>query len=98
MQEKLRLAGHLKKTLKELDEMPCDEYALWQAWSRYHVPFDSTWEQAAMLACMIVAPYMPRGYKITQADFMPVSKSPQAQSQIDETLAAISKDLEAKQQ
>lgn len=94
----MRLAGHLKKTLQELDEMPCDEYALWQAWSRYHVPFDSSWEQAAMLACMIVAPYTPRGHKVTPQDFMPVSKSPQAQRQIDETLAAISEDLNAKQQ
>lgn len=95
----MRLAGHLKKTLRELDEMPCDEYALWQAWSRYHVPFSSSWEQAAMLACMIVAPYTPRGRKLDPQDFMPlVGKSPQAQRQIDETLAAISEDLNKKHQ
>lgn len=94
----MRLAGHLKKTLHELDEMPCDEYALWQAWSRYHVPFDSGWEQAAMLACMIVAPYTPRGRAIKPEDFMPVSKCPQAQSQIDEALKAINEDLQKQRQ
>jgi hypothetical protein len=89
----MRLAGHLKKTLQELDEMSCDEYALWQAWSRHHLPFDSGWEQAAMLACMIVAPYTPRGRTVKPEDFIPVMKSPQAQRQIDETLKAISEDL-----
>lgn len=90
----MRLAGHLKKTLAEIDQMSCDEFALWQAWSHYHVPFDSGWETAAMLATWIVAPYVRKGNDLKPADFIPVMKAPQAQSQINETLEAISKDLQ----
>lgn len=92
----MRLAGHLRKTLREIDEMDCDEYALWQAWSRYHMPFDSSWEQAALLACVFSAPHVPRGYRLDPKDLIPVLKPPQAQSHIDRTLEAIHKDLQNK--
>lgn len=95
MQEKLRLAGHLKKTLREIDEMDCDEFAIWQAWSRYHLPFDSSWEQAAMIMTMLIAPHTPRGYPLSPKDFIPVVKAPQQQSHIDDTLQALKRDLEA---
>lgn len=75
--------------------MDCDEFALWQAWSRYHVPFDSSWEQAAMMMTLFIAPHLPRNFRVSPKDFIPVAKTPQHQSHIDSTLEAIKRDLEA---
>lgn len=76
--------------------MDGDEFAIWQAWSRHHLPFDSSWEQTALLATLIIAPHTPRGFKVSPADLIPVTKAPQAQTQIDQTLEAIKRDLESK--
>lgn len=76
--------------------MDGDEFAIWQAWATYHMPLDSSWDQMAMLGSLIIAPHTPRGYQLNPKDLIPVLKSPQAQTQIDDTLEAIKRDLESK--
>lgn len=91
---KLRLAGHLHKTLAELDEeMDAREFATWIAYARWFRPLDDPWLQTAMLATCEVAPHSKRTPSPEQ--FIPVENgTPQHWTQIHETLARIKKDLE----
>lgn len=49
-----------------------------------------------MMMTMFIAPHTPRGFRVSPKDFIPIDKAPQHQSQIDSTLEAIKRDLEAK--
>lgn len=78
---KLRLAGHLGKTLDEIDRMGSREFSTWLAYSRWFRPMDDSWMQTAMLLTAVLAPHS----KTTPnpEDFLPIDdKTPQHPTQI----------------
>lgn len=78
---KLRLAGHLGKTLEELDCMSSREFSTWLAYIRWFRPLDDSWMQTALILTGVLAPYS----KTTPnpEDFIPIdSKTPQHPTQI----------------
>jgi hypothetical protein len=95
LQFKLRLAGHLKKTLAEIDQMDSREFSTWIACSRWFFPLDDSWGQMAMLATSILAPYSK-----TPPDpekFIPrEDRAPKHPTQIQETLKRMALDLGTK--
>lgn len=48
-----------------------------------------------MMMTLFIAPHLPRNFRVSPKDFIPVAKTPQHQSHIDSTLEAIKRDLEA---
>lgn len=90
---KLRLAGHLGKTLAEIDAMDSREFSLWIAYSRWFRPLDDSWLQTAMLATCELAPHTKK--TPTPEQFIPIEhNTPQHWSQIRATLERMKADLE----
>lgn len=90
----MRLAGHLKKTLDEIDRMDSREFSMWIAWSRWFSPLDDSWTQAGVVASAVLAPYCPKGKTPRASDFVPVDdKTPQHWTQVRQTLEQMKKDL-----
>lgn len=95
MQFKLRLAGHLKKTLAEIDAMDSREFSIWLAWARWFQPLDDSWTQTGMVASAVLAPHCPRGKVPSADDFIPIEKNaPKHPNQIRAVLEQMKKDLE----
>jgi hypothetical protein len=91
----MRLAGFLKMTLEELmTTMSSREFAYWQAYHRHFEPVGGEWEQTGLVAAASIAPYCPRGNTPQPQDFVPVTKPPQHQSQIDAVLRRIRDEME----
>ena len=91
----MRLAGHLGKTLAELDQMDSREFSRWIAYSRWFSPLADSWTQTGMLASAMLAPYCPRGKVPSAADFIPIEdRAPQHWTQIQAVVEQIKKDLE----
>lgn len=89
-----RLAGYLKKTVKELcEQMDAREFAEWVAIHRHYHPLPDEWRQTGLLASASLAPYCPRGRTPKADDFVPVVKAPQHELQIQDALAQLAKDL-----
>lgn len=92
LQFKFALAGHLKKTVAEIDAMDSREFSQWIAYSRWFRPLDNPWLQTGMLATSMLAPYCKQVPEIDR--FIPVEgKAPQHPTQIAETLKQMAKDL-----
>jgi hypothetical protein len=89
----LRLAGHLKKTLAEIDAMDSREFSTWLAYSRWFSPLDDSWDQTAMLIWASLAPHMK--HPPDPNKFIPVeSSAPKHPTQIRATLQQMAADLE----
>lgn len=92
----MRLAGHLHKTLAEIDCMDSREFSMWIAYSRWFRPLDDPWLQTGMLVSSVLAPYT-KGKLPDAMDFVPIEgKAPQHQKQIEETLRRMAADLNQK--
>lgn len=90
----MRLAGHLKKTLAEIDEMDSREFSQWIAWSRYFSPLEDSWTQSGMIASAVLAPYCQKGKVPSASDFVPIEKkTPQHWTQTRDALEQLKKDL-----
>jgi hypothetical protein len=90
---KLRLAGHLGKTLAEIDQMDSREFSTWIAYSRWFRPLNDSWMQMAMLATCELAPHTKKTPSPEQ--FIPIDTStPQHWTQIHATIAKMKADLE----
>lgn len=91
----MRLAGHLGKTLAEIDQMDSREFSRWIAYSRWFSPLADSWTQTGMLASAMLAPYCPRGKVPSAADFIPIEdRAPQHWTQIQAVIEQMAKDLE----
>lgn len=94
LQFKLRLAGHLGKTLAEIDQMDSREFSRWIAWARWFSPLEDGWQQAGVMATAVLAPHMPRGRTPEPKDFIPVDgDTPKHWTQIRAIVEQMYKDL-----
>jgi len=81
-------------TVKRLcQEMDSREFAEWIAIHRHFHPLPDTWRQTGLMASAALAPYCPRGRTPKAEDFVPVSKAPQHQLQMQEALEQLARDL-----
>ena len=91
----MRLAGHLRMTLEQIDAMDSREFSRWIAFSRWFSPLEDSWTQTGMLASAMLAPYCPKGKTPTAGDFIPIEdKAPKHWTQIHSVLEQMKKDLE----
>ena len=95
VQFKYRLAGHLGKTVAEIDQMDSREFSGWIAYSRWFSPLADSWMQTGMLASAVLAPYCPRGRTPDAHDFIPIEdKAPKHPTQIRAVIEQMKRDLE----
>jgi hypothetical protein len=81
-------------TVKRLcQEMESREFAEWIAIHRHFHPLPDTWRQTGLMASAALAPYCPRGRTPKAEDFVPVSKAPQHELQMQEALEQLARDL-----
>jgi hypothetical protein len=91
----MRLAGHLGKTLEEIDRMDSREFSRWIAWSRWFSPLADSWTQTGMIASAVLAPHCHRGKVPSATEFIPIeNNAPQHPNQIREVLEQMKRDLE----
>jgi hypothetical protein len=91
------LAGHLKMTVREIEErMDSRELSEWLAWARFFQPLDNPWAQAGIIASATLAPYSRRGNAPSPKDFIPVERPPQHKTQLLDVLAQMKRDLDGK--
>jgi hypothetical protein len=97
LQFKLRLAGHLGKTLAEIDQMDSREFSTWIAYARWFRPLSDPWLQTGMMISASLAPYSK--HKPPSADeFIPVdSMTPQHPIQVQEKLRQLAEAMKATQ-
>ena len=96
LQFKMRLAGHLHKTLAEIDCMDSREFSMWIAYSRWFRPLDDPWLQTGMQISATLAPYS-KNKPPTPEDFIPVdSLKPQHPTQLIDNLKALAAALKQK--
>lgn len=96
LQFKLRLAGHLHKTLAEIDRMDSREFSMWIAYSRWFRPLDDPWLQTGMQMSATLAPYSKHKPPDPE-DFIPVdSLTPQHPTQVVDNLKALAAALQSK--
>ena len=89
----MRLAGHLGKTLAEIDEMDSREFSQWIAFSRWFSPLDDSWTQTGLLASCVLAPHSKRPPETSA--FIPVDgRPPQHWTQIREQIRKMKADLD----
>lgn len=82
----MRLAGHLGKTLAEIDRMDSREFSTWIAYARWFRPLSDPWLQAGMTISAILAPYS-KGKPPAADQFIPVdSMTPQHPTQVQAKL------------
>jgi hypothetical protein len=84
----LRLAGFLKKSIREVEQFDVDELREWMAFHRFVQPFGDEWRQTGRLAAAIVAPFNS-GPPMREEDFMPLEKPPMTGAEIAAELAKI---------
>jgi hypothetical protein len=82
----LQLAGHLGKSLREIEALDCEELAYWIAFHRFFRPLNDPWQQTGVLAVAALAPYSKKGKELKPSDFIPTEKRPQQQSEMLEEL------------
>lgn len=91
---KFRLAGHLKKTISEINQMDSREFSQWMAFGKYFEPFGDEWRQAGVIAAAAISPHMRRGSDVDAEDFMPLEKNrPQHHTQIADNVRRLKQDL-----
>ena len=96
LQFKMRLAGHLHKTLAEIDRMDSREFSMWIAYSRWFRPLDDPWLQTGMQMSATLAPYSKHKAPSPE-DFIPVdSLTPQHPTQVVDNLKALAAALQSK--
>lgn len=81
-----RLAGHLKKTVAEIEKMSAREFAEWLAFTRYFEALPDSWRETGLLASAMLAPHCERGKAPKADDFIPIEKPPQHQQQMLEQI------------
>ena len=74
-------------------EMDSREFAEWIAIHRHFHPLPDTWRQTGLMASAALAPYCPRGKTPKAEDFVPVSKAPQHELQMQQALEQLARDL-----
>lgn len=79
----LQLAGHLGKSLREIEALDCDELAHWMAYHRFFRPLNDPWQQAGIVASATLSPYTKRGREPRPKDFIPTETPPQSRQQIE---------------
>lgn len=84
-----RLAGHLKKTVAEIEQMSAREFAEWLAYTRYYEAIPDSWRETGLLASALLAPHCDRGKAPKATDFIPIEKPPQHQQQIVEQIKVL---------
>ena len=87
----MKLAGHLKMTLRELGErMDSREFSLWIAFHRFYEPLPEPWYQAGVVASAAVTPYCRAGNRPKASDFVPIEESAgMHEQQIADTLKVL---------
>jgi hypothetical protein len=81
-------------TVKRLcQEMDSREFAEWIAIHKHFHPLPDTWRQTGLMASAALAPYCPRGKTPKAEDFVPVSKAPQHELQMQQALEQLARDL-----
>ena len=89
----MRLAGHIGKTLAEIDAMDSREFSQWIAFSRWFSPLSDSWSQTGLLASCVLAPHSKKPPD-TNA-FIPVDgNAPQHWTQIREQVRKMKADLD----
>lgn len=95
----MKLAGHLKMTLRELcEKMDSREFSLWMAFHRFHEPLPEPWYEAGMIASAAIAPYCRPGNRPKASDFVPIHSKVSHEDQIADTLKALKEKLESKKE
>ncbi|MGI9458429.1 MAG: phage tail assembly protein T [Pirellulales bacterium] len=95
----MKLAGHLKMTLRELcDRMDSREFSLWLAFHRYHEPLPEPWYEAGMVASAAIAPYCRPGNRPKASDFVPIASTVKHETQISDELKKLSEALGGQQE
>lgn len=82
----LQLAGHLGKSLREIEALDCDELAHWMAYHRFFRPLNDPWQHAGIVASATLAPYSKRGRQPKPKDFIPTETPPQHRHQMHDEL------------
>jgi hypothetical protein len=86
------LAGHLGKTLDEIDAMSSREFSIWLAYSRWFRPLDDSWMQTGMILTGVLAPYSKTTPK--PEDFVPIEhNTPQHPTQVAQKLKELAAEL-----
>lgn len=91
------MAGHLGKTLAEIDQMDSREYSTWIAYARWFRPLDDSWMQTGMVISASLAPYSK--HKPPSADeFIPIdSLTPQHPTQVEQKLRELAEAMKSTQ-
>jgi hypothetical protein len=84
-----RLAGHLKKTVAEIERMSAVEFAEWLAYTRYFEALPDSWRETGLIASAVLAPYSAKGKAPLADDFVPLEKPPQHQDQMLEQIKTL---------
>lgn len=83
-----RLAGHLHKSIEEIEQLSSTEITEWMAFDMYHEPLANTWRQTGLIASAVLSPHCKKGSSPKPEDFIPKRHLPQTEHQI---LAELSK-------
>jgi hypothetical protein len=89
----LQLAGHLGKSLREIEEFDCDELAHWMAYHRFFRPLNDPWQHAGIIASAALAPHAKRGREPKPRDFIPIETPPQHRHQMHDQLLQLKRML-----
>jgi len=77
-----RLAGHLHKSVEEIEQLSSAELSEWMAFDMYHEPLANTWGQAGMIASAVLSPHCKKGCAPKPEDFIPRRRLPQTETQM----------------
>lgn len=78
----LRLAGHLHKSIEEIEQLSSAEIAEWMAFDMYYQPLADAWRQTGLIASAVLAPHCKKGSAPKPEDFVPKRKLPQTEQQM----------------
>lgn len=88
-----RLAGHLKKTVAEIEQMSAREFAEWLAYTRYYEALPDSWRETGLMVSAVLAPYSEKGKAPKAEDFVPVERPPQHRQQMVEQIKQLNQFL-----
>ncbi|NBW15369.1 MAG: hypothetical protein EBR82_45975 [Caulobacteraceae bacterium] len=84
----MRLAGHLGKSIREVEQFDAHELREWLAFHRFVAPFGDEWRQTARTIVATLAPYSS-GRALREEDYMPIEKPPMTGAEIAAELAKL---------
>jgi hypothetical protein len=89
------LAGHLGMTVRELsNRMDSRELTEWYAYvHHFRGPLDEPWHQTGVIASACLSPYTKPGKRPKPSDFIPVTRPPQHETQLQATMEKLIRKL-----